>query len=214
MLEVIPAIIAKSFEEVKEKIRRVEPYVKWVQLDIMDGKFVPNETWNNPEDLAQESFGVSLEAHLMINEPEKYAKDWIDAGIKRIIFHIEAMSNPQSIIHLCREKGVEVGIAINPETSTNSLDLRRLQPNLILVLGVTPGFGGQAFKPEVLPKIKALRKLYPNITIGVDGGMNRETAQAATEAGANIIVAGSYIFGSKDIGGAIGALKAIQDKVL
>ena len=209
--EIIPAIIAKNFSELKEKIKQVEPYVKWVQLDIMDGRFVPNTTWNNPKDLAQESFKVSLEAHLMINEPEKYVKDWIDAGIKRMIFHIEAVSLEvvQEIVAICREKKVQVGVAINPETPINSFDLGRLQPNLILILGVNPGFGGQEFKPEVVEKIRDLRETNPQLTIEVDGGMNPETAKMVIDAGANAIVAGSYIFGSKDIGEAITELKTI-----
>lgn len=210
MPEVIPAIIAKNFEEVKEKIKLVEPYVKWVQLDIMDGKFVPNVTWNSPEDLRGEEFKVSLEVHLMIEEPEKYAEKWIDAGAKRIIFHIEATSEPQRIIHVCCEKDVEVGVAINPETSIEVLEVLKLDFNnidIVLVLGVFPGFGGQEFKPEVLPKIRALRKMYPDLTIGVDGGMNPETARQVVQAGANIIVAGSYVFGSKNTEKAIEELK-------
>lgn len=207
MLEIIPAIIAKNFSEVKEKIKLVEPYVKWVQLDIMDGKFVPNVTWNKPEELRGYTPQVSLEAHLMVNEPEKYVEEWIDAGIKRIIFHVEATSHPHSIIGTCRERAVEIGAAINPETNLTSLKAVETLVDMVLVLGVTPGAGGQKFKPEVIPKIHALRKMYPNLTIEVDGGMNPEKAKLVIKAGANIIVAGSYIFGSDNIEKAIEELK-------
>jgi ribulose-phosphate 3-epimerase len=171
----------------------------------MDGKFVPNTTWNSPEEL--EELQVSVEAHLMILEPEKYAEKWIDAGVKRVIFHIEATHDPNTVIGLCRKLQVDVGIAINPET-----DLSVIQPidelvDTVLVMGVTPGFGGQEFKPEVINKIKSLRKANPHLTIGVDGGMNEDTAKEAVEAGANIIVAGSYIFGSNNIEKAIKELK-------
>ncbi|MFY9458091.1 MAG: ribulose-phosphate 3-epimerase [Candidatus Spechtbacterales bacterium] len=212
-VEIIPAIIAKSFDELKEKIETVEPYVKWVQLDIMDGKFVPNTTWNEPEDLKLWKPKVLLEAHLMISEPEKYAEQWIDAGIKRIIFHIEATSDPYAIIKICRERKVEVGVAINPETPESALSLAAGQAllvssvDMVLVLGVTPGFGGQEFMPSVLEKIKALRNTNPNLTIEVDGGMNPKTAKKVVEAGASVVVVGSYIFRSDDIKKAIDELK-------
>lgn len=220
MIEIIPAIIAKSFEEVKEKIQLVEPYVKWVQFDIMDGKFVPNTTWSEPQDLRSWKPKVLLEAHLMIKEPEDQVEKWIEAGIKRIIFHIEATSDPHSVIKICRERKVEVGVAINPETPIGNIEsLLEFNSNvnvgvklqrsvdMVLVLGVSPGFGGQAFKPEVLEKITALRETNPRLTIEVDGGMNPTTAKLAISAGANVIVAGSYVFESKDIGGAIAELK-------
>ncbi len=211
-VEIIPAIIAKDFNELKEKVELVEPYVKWVQIDVMDGNFVPNKTWNNPEDLRKYTPQVSLEAHLMISEPEKYAEKWIDAGIKRIIFHIEATSRPQDVIKICKEKGVQVGVAINPETQVDAIEgLLGQNPvngvDMVLILGVNPGLGGQEFKPSVLEKIKALRHSHPHLTIGVDGGMNPKTAKNAVEAGANVIVAGSYIFSHVDIKKAIAELK-------
>jgi len=111
MIEIIPAIIAKSFKELKEKVDLVGPYVKWVQLDIMDSSFVPNFTWNTPSDLKYYDPGVFMEAHLMISEPEKYIGRWIDAGVKRIIFHIEATSDPHAAIRACREKHIDVASA-------------------------------------------------------------------------------------------------------
>ena len=211
-IEIIPAIIAKNFKELKEKIEIVEPYVRWVQLDIMDGNFVPNFTWNKPKELKYYDPGVFLEAHLMISEPEKYAEQWIDAGIKRIIFHIEATSDPHAIIQTCRNKKIDVGVAINPET-----DIEQIAPidelvDMVLVLGVTPGFGGQKFMLSVISKIKALRKRNPHLTIGVDGGMNPGTAKKVAEAGADLIVAGSYIFTRADIEKAILRLKKTTKK--
>lgn len=218
MHEIIPAIIVKSFKELKKKIEKVEPYARWVHIDIMDGKFVPNTTWNNPEELTlpprlRRRKSPNLEAHLMIQDPEKYVEKWIDSGINRIIFHIEAASSPGEIVKMCREKGAEVGVAINPETPQSSLSLAAGQAPLlnlvdeILVLGVTPGFGGQEFKMEALEKIKSLRKDNPHLTIGVDGGMNPKTAKKAVEAGASIVVAGSYIFNSVNAGKAIEELR-------
>jgi len=214
MIEITPAIIAKNFNDLKEKVDLVKPYVKWVHIDVMDGKFVPNNTWNQPEELLGSGFGVFLEAHLMIYEPEKHVDKWLGAGINRIIFHIEATSDPQGVIKICRKGKVEVGVAVNPETLLSSIeDVTGSDPvtsvDMVLIMGVTPGFGGQEFKSEVIEKIKSLRKANQHLTIGVDGGMNLETAKKAVEAGANVIVAGSYIFDSKDIVKAIEEMKGI-----
>ena len=209
MIEIIPAIIAKSFKELKEKIEQVEQYVRWVQIDIMDGNFVANSTWNKPGDLKYYDPGVLLEAHLMISEPEKYVEQWIDAGIKRIIFHIEATVSPYDIIRICRARGVEAGVAISPDTPLGIVENVIKRADMVLILGVTPGFGGQEFKPEVLEKIKALREANPRLTIEVDGGMNLKTAKRVVSAGANIIVAGSFIYNSEDIEDAIEELRNI-----
>jgi len=209
-IEIIPAIIAKNFKELKEKIEIVETYVRWVQLDIMDGNFVPNFTWNKPEELKYYDPGVFLEAHLMVSQPERYVERWIEGGIKRVIFHIEATSDPHAVIQKCRDKHVEVGVAINPDTGIEQIKPMDELVDMVLVLGVTPGFGGQKFKPEVLEKIKALRKRNPHLTIEVDGGMNPKTAKKVTEAGASMLVAGSYIFGSDDIKKAIDELKNVN----
>ena len=209
MIEIIPAIIAKSFKELKEKIEQVEQYVRWVQIDIMDGNFVANSTWNKPGDLKYYDPGVLMETHLMISEPEKYVEQWIDAGAKRIIFHIEATVSPYEIMRVCRARGVEAGVAISPDTPVGIVENVAKRADMILVLGVTPGFGGQEFKSEVLEKIEALREANPRLTIEVDGGMNPRTAKTAVSAGASVIVAGSYIFGSGDIEKAIEELRNI-----
>lgn len=146
----------------------------------------------------------------MILNPEKHAKEWILAGVKRIIFHIEAAKNPRALIGLCRKMRVDVGIAVSPKTRVGKIKDLLEMVDMVLVLGVTPGFAGQRFKPSVLSKIHKLRKASPYLTIGVDGGMVPETARKAVEAGANVIVAGSYIFGSNNIKGAIEELKNVD----
>lgn len=211
-MEVIPAIIAKDFAELKEKVKQVESYAKWVQLDIMDGDFVPNTTWNKAQDLEGADFSVFLEAHLMISNPGNHINKWLGAGIKRIIVHIEAIGNePQhtikELVERCHKKGAEFGIALSPETPASVVDSFGEILDLVLVLGVNPGFGGQEFRKEVLPKISELKKKYPLLKIGVDGGVNAEIGKECAEAGADILVAGSYIFKSGDIKGAIEKLE-------
>lgn len=200
MTEVIPAIIAKDFEKLKKKIRQVESCCSWVQLDIMDGKFVPNLTWQNPEELKRVKTSLKIEAHLMIENPQKVIEKWLKR-VQRVIVHWES-------------KGVEklkfnkkMGIALNPETPWQKIEKLIPQIDAVLLMTVNPGFGGQKFLKEVLPKIQSLRESYSNVKIEVDGGINPETGKECVEVGADILVSGSYIFKSKNIAQAIKKLK-------
>lgn len=207
MIQVIPTIIAKDFQELQEKIKKIEHYVEWVQLDIMDGQFVDNTTWNNPKELKNLETSLNLEAHLMIWEPEHTIHDWMESGVKRIIFHYESTHKRKEIIEQVKKAGLEVGMAIDTITQIEFIDAFMSDLDLVLIMTVRPGWGGQKFMEETLLKIKNLRSKYPNVNIGVDGGINQETAKRAIEAGANILAAGSYIFKSEDTQKAIESLK-------
>ncbi|KKU85980.1 MAG: Ribulose-phosphate 3-epimerase [Parcubacteria group bacterium GW2011_GWA2_47_9] len=219
-MEVIPVIIEKTFPAIARKIRLVESYVNWIQLDIADGIFVPNETWNNPEELNAGDFAAHLEAHLMIVEPEKHFQKWLNAGVKRIIAHIEAMGQREkgvgpsrSIMDMAeavRRSGGEFGIAVNIETGLSSFgDHFASYLDLILVMTVPTGFGGQKFNEGALAKIKSLRQAFPHVKLEVDGGINPETAKKCRDAGADTLVAGSHIFTSPDVEAAIKQLQAV-----
>ncbi len=210
MIQVIPTIIAKDFQELQEKIKKVEGYVKWVQLDVMDGRFVKNSTWNEPADLKNLETNLNLEAHLMIQSPEENIDDWIASGLERIIIHFESTNQAKEIIERIKKAGLAVGLAINPETSTEVVDDFIKQLDLVLVMTVQPGRGGQKFLEETLVKIKDLRDKYKNVNIEVDGGINLDTAKKAVEAGANILASGSAVFKSKDINQTIQNLKKIN----
>ena len=199
MIEIIPTIIAKDFKELEEKIRKVEPYVDWVQLDVMDGQFVANSTWNKPADLKNLKTNLKLEAHLMIKNPEENIDDWIESGLKRIIIHFESTKQPEEVIRKIRGAGLETGIAINPETPIEIVDDFIARLDLILVMTVQPGRGGQTFLEETLDKIKNLRDKYKDVNIEVDGGINPETAPKVIQAGANLLASGNAIFKSDDI---------------
>lgn len=210
MPEVIPAILAKTYQEVEEKIRKVEPYVRWVQIDVVDGIFAPNITWSNPEELDASKFSVNIEADLMIAEPEKYIAEWISAGVKRILVHIEALDNKEKITELSiktRQAEVEFGLSLNPETQIERVIPFISLVNAVLLLGVRPGFGGQRFEDKVLDKIAVLRSKFPALLIEVDGGINLDTGKKCVEAGADVLVAGSYIFGSGNVKMAIEELR-------
>lgn len=216
MIEIIPTIIAKDFVELKKQIEQVEHYVNWIQLDIMDGKFVPNETWpyfaeatkgeHSPSDLKNIDTPASLEAHLMIEEPERVLDDWLEV-VGRIIVHLEATQKIDEIIAKIHTFGKQVGVALNPETSLEAIKPHLNQLDLVLCMTVSPGFGGQKFKDEVLTKIRALRRIHPEINIQVDGGIKPGTAKKAVEAGANLLACGSFIYQSKSISGAIKELR-------
>ena len=206
MIQVIPTIIAKDFQELQEKIKKVEPYVNWIQLDVMDGQFVDNITWSNPADLKNLETSLKSEVHLMVKNPEEVIDDWIESGVQRIIFHYESTDKHQEIIERVKKAGLEVGIAINPETSIEILD-SFLPISLILIMTVHPGRGGQKFLEETLDKIEQLREKYKNVNIEVDGGINLETAPKVIQAGANLLASGSAIFESENIKETIQVLK-------
>ena len=210
MIQVIPTIIAKDFQEVQDKIKKVESYVEWVQLDIMDGKFVNNSTWNNPADLKKIETNLNIEAHLMVNNLEEVIDQWIESGVKRIIFHYEATDKHREIIDKIKKSGLEVGLAINPETSIDLIDSFIEDLDLVLIMTVHPGFGGQDFLNESVDKIKQLRGEYKDVKIEVDGGINLKTAPLVIKAGANLLVSGTTIFNSNNIEKTIKELKLCQ----
>ncbi|MFH0907115.1 MAG: ribulose-phosphate 3-epimerase [bacterium] len=208
MIEIIPTIIAKDFQEIKDKTKKVEPYVDWVQLDVMDGRFVDNLTWNEPDDLKDFKTDLKLEAHLMVKNPENIINDWIESGVQRIIFHIESTNQSEQIIKKIKGAGLEVGLAINPETPIQVVDNFINQLDLVLIMTVYPGQGGQAFLRDTLAKIKDLRDKYKDVNIEVDGGINLEIAPKVIQAGANFLASGSAIFNNNDIEQTIKKLKS------
>jgi len=207
MTEIIPAIIAKSFAELEQGIKAVEPFAQAVQLDIMDGVFVPNQTWMNPKDLEMLKTNLFLEAHLMVANPEQILPDWLASPAKRVILHWEAMAQSSNIkvqmskfIELAHARGKELGIALNPETPIEVLDEFVGKVDLVLLMSVNPGFAGQEFQEGVIPKIMALRQKYADVKIEVDGGVNLENAQKLKDAGADLLAVGSAIFNSSNAG--------------
>ena len=207
MIKVIPTILVKDFEELKEKIKLVEPHVKWAQLDVMDGVFVDNTTWHNPADLKNLETSLNLEVHLMVSKPEEVIDAWVKSGVKRIIFHYEATDKHREIIEKIKKAGLEVGLALNPETSVDVVDDFIKDLDLILIMTVNPGWGGQEFLEKQLGKIKQLRNKYQDVKIEVDGGISLETAPKVIKAGANLLAAGTIIFESNNIKETIWKLK-------
>lgn len=168
-----------------------------IHIDIMDGKFVKEKTIN--ADIVKEiQTPLTKDVHLMIEKPEEYYKDYIKAGADIVTFHVEASYNPSLLIEKIQSTGRKAGIALNPETSVETIINYAGKADRILIMSVHPGRGSQKFISTTLNKLNYLRRLFPAVDIAIDGGISDVTAKRAVKAGANILVSGSYIFKSKN----------------
>ncbi len=206
MIEVIPSINVKTFEEVKERIRLIEPHVLWCHLDVTDGVFSSHETWRNPEDLLNFKINLNIEIHLMVSNPDEVIDDWLVPPVKRVIIHTEVIKDFDRISEKARDRGIEVGIAVNPETPVEAFSPYVGKADTFLCLAVKPGPSNQVMHGNTMGKITFFRKACKNCIIEVDGGMNLETAQEAVKAGANLLISGDYIFSHNSIKEAIRSL--------
>lgn len=208
-IHVSPSILSADFGRLNEDIASVEPFADSLHVDIMDGHFVPNLTFGAPV-VRSIKTRLPLHCHLMVEHPERYVEAFKKARAALFIFHIETTDEAESLIAKIRNHGMKVGISVNPETNLSVLTPFLHLIDLVLIMSVHPGFGGQAFIPLTLEKIRALRKARKDLDIAVDGGINAETGLQCVQAGANILVAGSYIFGVEDRAHAIESLKNVR----
>jgi len=215
MIKIVPAILVKTIEELNERLREVEPYVNRVQIDIMDGKFVPNVTIQ-PEDMKDFKTNLLKEAHLMVEDNEKYVEDFLNLGFDMIIVHYESCKDILGIVKKVKDRGKKIALAINPPTPLSAIEDYLDNLDMVLIMTVNPGFSGQGFIPEVLPKIRALRSIRKDFDIEVDGGIKLGTVRLTAEAGANIFASCSGIFKFEDKGKAIESMKkeAIEAKTI
>lgn len=208
-----PSILSADFANLERDIKLVETNgADWIHVDVMDGHFVPNITIGIPVTAALKRVAsVPLDVHLMIENPEKYAQDFIKAGADILTFHYEAMNNDDEVLKLIRfikDNGVKAGLSIKPKTPVEKIIPFLNEVDLLLVMTVEPGFGGQKFMEDCAEKIKVIRtNALESLIVQVDGGINADTGRICRDFGANSLVAGNYIYKSADIKSAIESLR-------
>lgn len=215
MAIVAPSILSADFSKLLEEVQEVEQFgAKYLHVDVMDGHFVPNISLGAVVyKHLKGKVNMVFDVHIMIEHPEKYAKTFIDAGADILTFHYEATNDVKGMIDLIHSLGANAGISIKPNTDIHVLDPYLSKLDLILVMSVEPGFGGQAFLSNSLEKLAYLKEVKTKnqftYSIEVDGGINQETGKLCVESGAEILVAGSYIFGHKNRKEAVEGLKRL-----
>ena len=219
VIRICPSILNANFSDLPNEILKVAQFSDLLHLDVMDGKFVPNSTFSFEE--AREIIGYSelpVDVHLMIEQADRNAIDYIQTGAFSITVHFEACENPLSVLRSIRKSGKRVGLAIKPNTQITAIENFLDEIDMLLVMTVEPGFGGQSFIEGMVPKIQKARewlreKELTDTWLQVDGGINLETIQIARKAGADTFVAGSVVYKSEDPAATIQKLRKLAEAV-
>ncbi len=213
MIKISPSVLAADLSNLAGAVIELEKAgAEMAHLDVMDGMFVPNMSFGMPViEAMRNKSNIVFDVHLMIEAPERYAKRFIDAGADILTFHYEACNDSAALLDEIRSYGKKAAISIKPKTEAEEIFHLLPKCDMVLVMTVEPGYGGQSFMPDMLPKIKAIREEANRqgieLDIQVDGGINPETAKLCREAGANVLVAGSSVFKASDRKAAIDALR-------
>ncbi len=215
-IQISPSILAADFAQLASEVESISAVADWVHVDVMDNHFVPNLTLGLPiiESLRKAS-SMPLDCHLMIDDPDRWAPAYAEAGAESVTFHVEAAHAPVRLARELRGVGARAGMALKPATAIEPYADLLPELDMILLMTVEPGFGGQAFLDVVLPKIRRTRELVrdraSSVWLQVDGGVGPDTIERAAEAGADVFVAGSAVFSADDPGAMVQALRAAAE---
>ena len=209
MIKISPSILSADFSKLGYDVDRVEKGgAEYLHIDVMDGVFVPNISLGAPiQKSVRKQSKMVFDTHLMIIDPIRYVEDFAKAGSDIVTIHLESCDNVAETLDKIHSLGMKAGLSIKPKTPVEALKPFIGKFDMLLIMSVEPGFGGQSFIPESLDKIKEARKLLPDLDIEVDGGINADNINDVVKAGANILVAGSAVFGKEDVAEAIAILR-------
>lgn len=216
-VQISPSILNSDFARLADEVAAISPAADWVHVDVMDNHFVPNLTLGLPivESLLSVS-ALPLDCHLMIDDPDRWAPAYAEAGVRSVTFHVEAAAAPIRLARTLRAAGARAGMALKPATPIEPYEDLLPELDMVLIMSVEPGFGGQSFLETVLPKVRRTREAIARhggqIWLQMDGGVSTETIERCADAGADVFVAGSAVYAAEDRDRAVRELRALAEK--